>query len=75
MAQIYSRIMATGSALPEHVLTNADLEKFVDTSDEWIHSRTGIRQRHVAAEGETTGDFATLAAQRALDAADRKSVV
>jgi 3-oxoacyl-[acyl-carrier-protein] synthase-3 len=72
MAQIYSRIMATGSALPERVLTNADLEKFVDTSDEWIHSRTGIRQRHVAAEGETTGDFATLAAQRALDAAGVK---
>lgn len=72
MAQIYSRIMATGSALPERVLTNADLEKFVDTSDEWIHSRTGIRQRHVAAEGETTGDLATLAAQRALDAAGVK---
>ncbi|GLQ45511.1 3-oxoacyl-[acyl-carrier-protein] synthase 3 [Dyella lipolytica] len=73
MAQIYSRIMATGSALPERVLTNADLEKFVDTSDEWIHSRTGIRQRHVAAEGETTGDLATLAAQRALDAAGVKA--
>jgi 3-oxoacyl-[acyl-carrier-protein] synthase-3 len=73
MAQIYSRIMATGSALPERVLTNADLEKFVDTSDEWIHSRTGIRQRHVVAEGETTGDLSTLAAQRALDAAGVKA--
>ena len=73
MAQIYSRIMATGSALPERVLTNADLEKFVDTSDEWIHARTGIRQRHVAAEGETTGDLSTLAAQRALDAAGVKA--
>ena len=73
MAQIYSRIMATGSALPERVLTNADLEKFVDTSDEWIHSRTGIRQRHVAAEGETTGDLSTLAAQRALEAAGVKA--
>jgi 3-oxoacyl-[acyl-carrier-protein] synthase III len=73
MAQIYSRIMATGSALPERVLTNADLEKFVDTSDEWIHARTGIRQRHIAAEGETTGDLATLAAQRALDAAGVKA--
>jgi 3-oxoacyl-[acyl-carrier-protein] synthase III len=73
MAQIYSRIMATGSALPERVLTNADLEKFVDTSDEWIHSRTGIRQRHIVAEGETTGDLATLAAQRALDAAGVKA--
>ncbi|HEY9130474.1 MAG TPA: beta-ketoacyl-ACP synthase III [Dyella sp.] len=73
MATIYSRIVATGSALPERVLTNADLEKFVDTSDEWIRTRTGIRQRHVAADGETTGDLATLAAQRALDAAGLKA--
>ena len=73
MTQIYSRIVGTGSALPERVLTNADLEKFVDTSDEWIRERTGIRQRHVAAEGETTGDLATLAAQRALDAAGVKA--
>ncbi|HTV86559.1 MAG TPA: beta-ketoacyl-ACP synthase III [Dyella sp.] len=73
MAQFYSRIMGTGSALPERVLTNADLEKFVDTSDEWINARTGIRQRHVAAEGETTGDLSTLAAQRALDAAGVKA--
>jgi 3-oxoacyl-[acyl-carrier-protein] synthase-3 len=73
MAPIYSRIVATGSALPERILSNADLEKFVDTSDEWIRTRTGIRQRHVAAEGETTGDFATLAAQRALDAAGIKA--
>ena len=73
MAPIYSRIVATGSALPERVLTNADLEKFVDTSDEWIHTRTGIRQRHIAADGETTGDLSTLAAQRALDAAGVKA--
>lgn len=73
MAPIYSRIVATGSALPERVLTNADLEKFVDTSDEWIRSRTGIRQRHIAADGETTGDLSTLAAQRALDAAGVKA--
>ena len=73
MAPIYSRIVATGSALPERVVTNADLEKFVDTSDEWIRTRTGIRQRHIAADGETTGDFATLAAQRALDAAGVKA--
>jgi len=69
MAPIYSRIIATGSALPERVVTNADLEKIVDTSDEWIHTRTGIRQRHIAAEGETTGDLSFLAAQRALEAA------
>ena len=73
MTQIYARIVGTGSALPERVLTNADLEKFVDTSDEWIRERTGIRQRHVAADGETTGDLATLAAQRALDAAGVKA--
>ncbi|GLQ97479.1 beta-ketoacyl-ACP synthase III [Dyella mobilis] len=73
MAQIYSRILGTGSALPERVVTNADLEKFVDTSDEWIRERTGIRQRHFAADGETTGDLSTLAAQRALDAAGVKA--
>ena len=55
------------------MLTNADLEKFVDTSDEWIRTRTGIRQRHIAADGETTGDLSTLAAQRALDAAGVKA--
>ena len=73
MASTYARIIGTGSALPERVLTNADLEKFVETSDEWIHTRTGIRQRHVAAEGETTGDLAFLAAQRALEAAGVKA--
>jgi 3-oxoacyl-[acyl-carrier-protein] synthase-3 len=67
--RIYSRIAGTGSYLPEKVLTNDDLAKFVDTSDEWITSRTGIRERHVAAEGETTGDLAYHAAGRALEAA------
>ena len=67
--RIYSRIAGTGSYLPEKVLTNDDLAKFVDTSDEWITSRTGIRERHVAAEGETTGDLAYHAAVRALEAA------
>ncbi|UPG87891.1 ketoacyl-ACP synthase III [Luteibacter aegosomatis] len=65
----YARIIGTGSALPEKVLTNADLEKIVDTSDEWIRTRTGITQRHVAADGETTGDLGFLAATRALEAA------
>ena len=73
MSQIYTRIIATGSALPERVVTNADLEKIVDTSDEWIHSRTGIRQRHIAADGETTGDLAYEAAKRALEAAGVKA--
>lgn len=66
---IYSRIAGTGSHLPEKVVTNFDLEKVVDTSDEWIRSRTGIERRHIAADGETTVDLAELAARRALDAA------
>ena len=66
---VYSRIVGTGSYLPEKVLTNADLEKMVDTNDEWIVSRSGIRERHLAADGETTGDLAYQAALRALEAA------
>jgi 3-oxoacyl-[acyl-carrier-protein] synthase-3 len=73
MSQIFARIIATGSALPERVVTNADLEKIVDTSDEWIHSRTGIRQRHIAADGQTTGDLAYEAAKNALEAAGVKA--
>ncbi len=67
--RIYARIAGTGSYLPDKVLTNDDLAKFVDTSDEWIAARTGIRERHVAAEGETTGDLAYEASLRALQAA------
>jgi 3-oxoacyl-[acyl-carrier-protein] synthase-3 len=67
--RIYSRIAGTGSYLPEKILTNDDLSKIVDTSDEWIAARTGIRQRHIAAEGETTGDLAFHASVRALEAA------
>src|SRR4030081_698164 len=63
---MYSRIAGTGSYLPEKIVTNADLERLVDTSDEWIRSRTGIKQRHVAAERETTPDLAEHAARRAL---------
>jgi 3-oxoacyl-[acyl-carrier-protein] synthase-3 len=66
---MYSRIAGTGSYLPEKILTNADLEKLVDTTDEWIRTRTGISQRHVAAEGETTTDLAERAARRAMEAA------
>jgi 3-oxoacyl-[acyl-carrier-protein] synthase III len=66
---IYSRIAGTGSHLPEKVLTNFDLERMMDTSDEWIRERTGIERRHIAAEGETTVDLAEKAARRALDAA------
>ena len=67
--RVYSRIAGTGSYLPEKVLTNADMAQFVDTSDEWIHERTGIRQRHVAAEGQTTSDLAFEAGRRAMEAA------
>ena len=67
--QVFARIAGTGSYLPEKVLTNDDLAKFIDTSDEWIAARTGIRERHVAAEGETTGDLAYHASVRALEAA------
>ena len=67
--RIYSRIAGTGSYLPEKVLTNDDLAQFVDTSDEWITARTGIRERHIAAEGETTCDLAYQAAIRAMEAA------
>ncbi|HEX2083142.1 MAG TPA: 3-oxoacyl-ACP synthase, partial [Xanthomonadaceae bacterium] len=67
--RVFSRIAGTGSYLPEKVLTNDDLSKIVDTSDEWIAARTGIRQRHIAAEGETTGDMAYHASVRALEAA------
>ena len=63
---IYSRVIGTGGFLPEKVLTNADLEKIVDTTDEWIVSRTGIRQRHIAGEDETTSQLAERAARDAI---------
>jgi len=66
-AAIGARIVGTGSALPPHIVTNADLAKQIDTSDEWITARTGIRQRHIAGEGETTATLATQAARAALD--------
>ncbi|ACT50633.1 beta-ketoacyl-ACP synthase III [Methylovorus glucosotrophus] len=65
----YSRIAGTGSYLPERILTNAELERMVDTSDEWIVTRTGIRERHIAAEGQFTSDLAYEAALRAIEAA------
>jgi 3-oxoacyl-[acyl-carrier-protein] synthase-3 len=67
--RVFARIAGTGSYLPEKLLTNDDLAKQVDTSDEWIRSRTGIRERHIAAEGETTGDLGYHAAVRAMEAA------
>ena len=67
----YARIAGTGSYLPEKILTNADLEKMVDTTDEWIRSRTGIEQRHIAADGEYTVDLAEKAAVNAMEAAGK----
>jgi 3-oxoacyl-[acyl-carrier-protein] synthase-3 len=65
----YARIVGTGSYLPEKIVTNADLERMVDTTDEWIVSRTGIRERHIAADDERTSAMAESAARRALDMA------
>lgn len=64
----YSHIAGTGSYLPEKILTNADLEKMVDTTDQWITERTGIKKRHIS-EGQTTCDLAEQAALNAIDAA------
>jgi len=66
---IYSRIAGTGGFLPEKVLTNHDLEKMVDTTDQWITDRTGIKKRHIAGDNETTCDLAENAARLAIDAA------
>ena len=67
----HSRITGTGSYLPEKLLTNRDLESLVETTDQWIVERTGIRERHIAAEGQFTSDLALPACQRALEAAGR----
>ena len=65
----YARIIGTGGYLPQRVMTNHELEALVDTSDEWIRERTGIEQRHIAAEGETTVDLAEKASRLAIEAA------
>ncbi|MEW6729137.1 MAG: beta-ketoacyl-ACP synthase III [Pseudomonadota bacterium] len=66
---IFSRITGTGGYLPEKILTNQDLERMVETTDEWIRERTGIEKRHIAAEHESTVDLAEQAARRALESA------
>ncbi len=65
----FSKIIGTGGYLPEKVVTNADLEKILDTSDQWIQERTGIRERRISHENESSTDMAEVAAQRAMDAA------
>jgi len=67
----YSRITGTGSYLPEKILSNHDLEKIMDTTDEWIRERTGIVKRHIAAGDETSCDLAEIAATRAMEAAGK----
>lgn len=66
---MYSRILGTGGYLPERIVTNHELAQTIDTSDEWIVERTGIRQRHVAANDQTTSDLAERAARNAIEAA------
>jgi len=65
----YARIIGTGGYLPDNVMTNHDLEKIVETSDQWIRERTGIEQRHIAADDETTVDLAEQASRSAIEAA------
>lgn len=72
MTSIKTAIIGTGAYAPEKVLTNKDLEKLVETSDEWIVERTGIRERHLAAEGEVTSDMALKASVRALEMANTR---
>ena len=64
----YTRIVGTGSYLPSNLLTNADLERMVDTTDEWILTRTGVKRRHIMGEGESTTTMAEVAAKRAIEA-------
>ena len=67
---IRSRIIGTGSYLPEKILTNFDLEKMVDTSDEWIRTRSGIQERHIAGKDEAASDLVIKAARKAIEMAD-----
>ena len=71
MSVVRSAITGVGSYLPEQIVTNADLAEIVDTSDEWIVERTGIRQRHKAREDQPTSDLAVEAAKKALEDAGR----
>lgn len=69
MAEMRSRLLGTGHALPQRVMTNFDIEKIVETTDEWIATRTGIRERHIALEGECLSQFAAEAGRKALEMA------
>jgi 3-oxoacyl-[acyl-carrier-protein] synthase-3 len=65
----HTRIIGTGSYLPPHIVTNADLAERIDTSHEWIVDRTGIEQRHIAGPDETSSSMAKIAAERAIESA------
>ena len=67
---MFSKILSTGSYLPQHIRTNADLEKMVDTSDEWIVTRSGIRERRIASPDETVSTMGFEAAKKAIEAAN-----
>ena len=69
----YSRIIGTGGYLPEKVVTNADMEKIVDTTDQWIRERTGIEQRYIAADDDFTVDLAEKAARNAMEMAGKSA--
>ena len=73
MSVLRSAIRSVGGYLPENIVTNAELSKVVDTSDEWIRERTGIRQRHRVADGQATSDMAVEAAKQALERAGRSA--
>jgi len=73
MANAHAGILGTGHSYPEGILSNADLEKIVDTSDEWITTRTGIKQRRKAAPGEYTSLFAVRAARQAIEREDERA--
>ena len=67
MTKIYAHLTGVGSYLPETILTNQELSERIDTSDEWIKERTGISQRHIAADDQTTSDLGYIAAKRAIE--------
>lgn len=69
-ATIYAHVVGWGMSVPETIMTNADLATFIDTSDEWIRARTGIRERRIASDRETTATLGLKAAQSALEIAD-----
>jgi len=69
----YARITGTGHFMPEKVISNHDLEQMVETTDEWITERTGIKERHVVEGSQTTGDIAYQASLQAIEAADIKA--